>query len=313
VLKHEHRVEGDMFAGIIASGSKLGITSGRNLSDSDVDSLEVETSTRCLSERGRFGAGNLSEGIAEYREALGTFGSLGKGLNSLMSGSVFRKAKGVSDLYLLYRYGIKPVLSDIQGVIDGLEEVVMERRETTRASGKLSAASESTFQKYHDNIRTDYRLQIIDTVIVRAMSLDEVERTRLNNIGLNLKGILSLPWELTTLSFVADWMVNFGDYIGVLLPSLGYNQLGSCLVTERKVENVWTCLGSFEAAAYSVLRPVSGSLYASETEKIRGPLRTPSLVIKADFRLTTATRVGDAFSLAGSRLLNKIDSFWRRR
>jgi len=54
--------------------------------------------------------------------------------------------------------------------------------------------------------------------------------------------------------------------------------------------------------AYSITRPVSGSISSTSESKSRSRLGAPGLIIRSDFRFDKALRIADALALAAQRL-----------
>jgi hypothetical protein len=129
-----------------------------------------------------------------------------------------------------------------------------------------------------------------------------------NRLGFTAKGLVTLPWELLTLSFVVDWFVNVGDYLGALAPSPGWNQLGTILCVTEEIVNTVTALGDTEdTQLYSILSPVQGSATIKVTTEWRQAPYPPSLVVRPKFGLFDGgLRDADAFFLAGQKLSKLI-------
>jgi hypothetical protein len=144
------------------------------------------------------------------------------------------------------------------------------------------------------------------------MSLDEVDVSFANNLGLSTRGFLLLPWQLLSYSFVADWFANFSDYISASLPSFGYKQLGSCLVEERVIGNGYTLNYTNENPTnYTMNTAPNGTVGIISVTKRRTALEPAGLVIKNDFRFDKFTRLADALTLFSSRFggLAKLGPF----
>jgi hypothetical protein len=281
-------------------------------SSSDVQELQKEVSTRCLARRG-LSDSNLYESLAEIRSTLRLIRRPLDSLQRLLSRAERGRGRlgAAADVWLTYRYGVMPVVRDIGAVIQGLEKKVGEVRRTTRASGNLTRFQNDTLTLSYGTpaYTLTYGVQKTDEVVVRAMSLDEYMVDLYANIGFSTKGLVTLPWELIPYSFVADWFVNFGDFLNALVPLPGVKQLGSCLTTSRIVTNVWSPI-SVVRPTYNILRQASGMCISRMTTKTRTQLLPPSLVVKSDFKFDDATRMADAVALIVQRM-NRV--FTQRR
>lgn len=200
--------------------------------------------TQTASNRGR-SSNNLWEDLAQFDQTVGML------RNPLKAWHTFNKrfSKGIdgfaaerfaADLWLQYQYGIKPLVSSIEGIVKGLDKPRKSTRQTYRGSAKLSENTNvvTTFNDF--NVHCDIRRVTTDTATLRGMSLDEFYADFGHNIGFTTKGFLTLPWELVRLSFVVDWFLNIGDFIGAHVPTPGFKQLGSCLVIERNITQTYT-------------------------------------------------------------------------
>jgi hypothetical protein len=276
-------------------------------SESDISALVVEASTKALNDRGRSDA-NLWETLAESNKALGTltgiFKSGTKVLDSQLKGHTFKAAKDGSSGYLAWRYGIKPIISDVHAVTEGLRRKVGRVRKVTRASKVFDHYDQKTLT-YTGNSAFDLDLhqQVFDRGSVKAVSVDEYVATMLNNIGFTSKGLLTLPWELVTASFVADWIANIGDLIGALAPTTDWTNLGSCVVVKRETWLTYTASSTRPKTGWQVYRPATGGftrrLYS--TRRIAGPL-TPGFTIRSDFKFWNGQRALDALTLLAQRV-----------
>jgi len=119
--------------------------------------------------------------------------------------------------------------------------------------------------------------------------------------------LLTLPWELIPYSFVVDWFVNIGDFIGAMSPSLGWTQLGSCHVLKReKVLQLAPLQTTPGSAVEAILKPATGSYKLTQTSVSRqAGLSAPGLVVKSDFRFSNLTRCLDAYSLLAQQVIKK--------
>jgi hypothetical protein len=279
------------------------------ITQSDIDRVATLVSTEVLSKRGRSDS-DLWESLAEYKQVLDLLGNpltklqgLSKRLlKSVEHGTTGRNlVKEVSAGHLLYRYGITPLMKDVENIVKSLSKVTGKQRKTSRAGERLYATSHHTGVIVpYGVLESSWSCETIDSMNIRGMSLDEVDLSFIGNLGFSLKSFLTLPYELTGYSFVADWFANMGDVIGAHAPSLGYNQLGSALTINR----VTTQSYSFDCAelpGYTLIGPCRGTVGVSRETKTRGKLYAPGLRLRSDFGFSGFTRTADAFALLASR------------
>lgn len=271
---------------------------------SDIEALLIEHETRVTSERSRSDH-DLWEALAEVDKSLSLLSGILRSLSgALTSRTLMGKAKELGKAYLMFRYGVQPLMKDAVGVIEGLEKKVGKIRKTTRSNGHIQqdssdAKTYSGAGWYTSTILAHYE----DSILVRVMSLDELNASSAFNVGFSLKSLITLPWELIPYSFVVDWFANIGDFLGSFAPNLNGRQLGSCIVVERK-QSVELSQGATSGInGWTMTAGGSGAFKNTITTRQRHvrPLRS-GLVVKSDFRFHNLTRCLDALSLIVVRL-----------
>jgi len=285
---------------------------------SELENMIDEASTKCHNARGRSDF-NIWETLAERRESYRLLSSYLKSAaraakslevraTSLPKGKLingrfyaFRPRKSRSgygsaenltqaglEAHLITEYGLKPLLSDVKGVMAGLGKSTGDVRRTIRGTVSDGRSKSTTAQV--DLIPSHVAAQRVslttEEIMVRAMSLDEWRVTSLENVGFSAKGLITLPWELITLSFVVDSFVNVGDYLGALVPTPGVTQLGACIVYSHTRSLTNTISGASPVGIAVVNSAPIGVKTGVEKLVVRVPgLRVPSLVIRSDFGL----------------------------
>jgi hypothetical protein len=298
-----------IFCNSFGQGNGL-LSTYKLISDVDVNSMYQEVSTKCLSKRGE-SSSNLFESIAEIRSTLGLMRRPFNSFNKMLSkaSSLRKRGVGASEAWLQTRYGVMPIIRDIGTISEGLKKKIGYQRQTTRSTGVLNRFSQlDGVISASPNPIYPYRKIMSDTNSCRAMSLDEYVVEASDNIGLATKGLITLPWELIPYSFVADWFVNFGDYLKALVPLPSIKSLGSCIVVRRDIQCKFLALaGVTPPTGYTTERSWSGEVNSRTYTKSRSAILAPGLVVKSDFRLTEAIRAGDAAAL----LLQKFNGVFR--
>lgn len=277
----------------------------RALSSGDVNRVITESATQMLSERGRGQSEmNLAESLAQIEKTLSLYQSIMDSAKKVLLGKrkVLARARAAGSAYLAIRYGLSPVVNDVAGVANGLTDFTGKVRTTTRGFASDSSTRVQTYNglNFGGAFYVDLDVVTVETVSVRSMSLDEYMATVAGNLSLNLKNLATLPWELLPYSFLVDWFANVGNYLGALVPAVGYHQLGSCYVVERKNVTTYTCgqasaPGGFTITAQSQL---GGSVVCGHTTKQRiNGTADSGLVWKSNFRFDQVTRIADAAAL----------------
>lgn len=296
IADHLYRIQHGLAVGDLARPEK-------SFDSSILNDLVTEAGTRVRSQRGRSKT-NLYESLAEVDRTLGILPGLLKSAQKVVKAGQrradrnSRRAVGAAESYLSYAYGIRPLISDISGVLSGVQKKMRRIRETSRSSTSHSYFETApwifTSATATWNMRTDHVL----TANVRAMSLDEYYADLGFNLGFSTKNLLTLPWELVPYSFVVDWFVNIGDVIGSLVPSPGFSQLGSCYVVDTSVDMMVHSVSQTASPSNTIVSQDIGYFHSTLREKTRRPgLPLPGVVLKSDFRFDNVSRVLEALSL----------------
>lgn len=119
----------------------------------------------------------------------------------------YGRLRSAASAYLAWLYGIRPLISDAQRIMDHWDEFTM------RPVGKplYAEVRDSEFQ-----LPAQYGFRYAGTVsrgvstgaYAHIINPDLVKFSRMG-----LTSPLSLAWELTTLSFVVDWFLHIGNFI----------------------------------------------------------------------------------------------------
>lgn len=278
----------------------------------EVDRLRGLAETACLAQRGKYGESNLYESLAEVDKTIGMLKDLFDRARRIQDIAFFGK-KGTSrrrqltneaaGQYLSTRYGFMPTVSDIFSILKALEKPLGRILKTTRCRERWSSKQTTQLPDINDSGHVGFkRTYTIDQdVVVTAISLDSTELTILKALGLSFKDLASLPWELVSLSFVADWVANIGDCISAIAPNIGTSNVGSCVVIE------WRCVEETALSGAYTLQPTQTVLMSSQLpppymrvitskQRIVG-LNGPRLQWRTDFKFDSVVRALDAIAL----------------
>lgn len=270
------------------------------ISQGEVGDMIAEVSTSVQSERGK-SSFNLWEDLAELDKSLALLhDSFKTGRGIILSAKNRKRVKHASDAWLMWRYGIRPIIQDVAGILEGLKAKTGHRRFTSRGQMSRTRYSNKVYPYSDANLTGDVYEFVSDEVVVRGMSIDEADVESSFFLGLGFKNLITLPWELVKFSFVLDWFVNVGDVIGAMAPALGFKQMGSCITVKRH-RSIAFGVGGFSSKTTSpwncTMLP-SGSYRYDNFSWNRSPgLPSATLKVKEDFRLTNLTRALDAYTL----------------
>jgi hypothetical protein len=139
-----------------------------------------------------------------------------------------------SNLWLQYRYGIRPLVSSVNSIVKEVGQFRKKKRSTYRGKYTLSRSSGLSYPLVDFKTTSQVQETRSDEIEIRAGILLE-ELVELHTaLGVDASGMLSLPWELVPFSFVADWFINVGDFIQGIMPSLTKSPLATWYVVRRK-------------------------------------------------------------------------------
>lgn len=154
-------------------------------------------------------------------------------------------AKAASDAWLEFRYGFMPLcytIQDIMKVVDEMAEPFLSEKilsskstlsnEVSRESGDLTSSVGHIHYTYQQEFST------VGKVSTSIQYRLDNELSLMDKLGLTPRHLPELAWELTRLSFVVDWFVEIGPWLGTYLRfQPGVTVLGNTVgyKTEQKV------------------------------------------------------------------------------
>lgn len=278
--------------------------------------LQKQVTTRALAERGRFGA-NLIESLAEMDQV---WSMLHRPLENILQysrtfdkrrrkGSKVRRgvnragdfAQFANSEWLRYRYGIRPLLDDLNSVWGLLaraygQEPILYR---TKSHGSISRPDVQKSSLSLGVLTVQFEQRNVHSFSVRVTLVDRLKRTPFKDLGFTLKNLIGLPWELTRLSFVADWFVNIGDVIYANVPDVDLEYMGGVCTTLDTRDATFVPTGTSCTSAYKLSGQVADSKHWVYSVKDRTKVlpSNSDVVVMSDFRLDHFTRAADAFAL----------------
>lgn len=209
----------------------------------------------------------------------------------------------LSETWLSYRYGVMPLVYELQGYVKALQGDSKRTRETTRGKQATSSSKSWLYKPTSSmvkTIRVDWNASWTDSY--RATCVYEFMDDLQARLGLRLADVPTAVHELTRLSFVADWFVNLGEFISSLTLAARANVLLQC-VSRRldfDVAVYYSESGSVEdPRAYSVCQ-ADGSgakVLFSYTRKERRPYQTNDVGQLSSRVQLNAKRLADAAAL----------------
>lgn len=255
---------------------------------------------------------NLAQALAERRQTISMFAQtatrLAKAFVSLKRGNIGSAVKSIfpttkkklADDTLMVQFGVKPLLSDLDGVAKHLAvpeditfDIIVQRTE------KIPVTRLDT-RNIVFNFKGRSTVDLSGSVTVRYKV-----RCRVNSISrefdrLGFTNLSSLAWELAPYSFVADWFIPIGNYLNTMDAFSGVTIVSAHKTTFVKQLTSCVCVwGGYDANGYYWTSGTSGwqveKIYC--TREIINPNSFPKLPYP-DFKdpVTTA-HIVDAIAL----------------
>lgn len=151
------------------------------------------------------------------------------------------KGKDIADIWLSLQYGWKPLLKDVADILDGAHKRELSTPVVFRASSrtKRSGLSDSSwtlspvFGKQVGNREADG--------VVKYMCRVRPDATLAEPAALGFTDPLTVLWEVTPWSFVIDWFLPVGRYLGQLTADHGWYFIDGCRTRFLKNnEHMWS-------------------------------------------------------------------------
>jgi len=142
--------------------------------------------------------------------------------------------RDASNLFLEWRYGWSPLVSDVVSGVELIQTGFRDKSLLFKASRTITDYLDpASFTAYDSSLITEgeagqsSRVELWGRVKSNASILG----------ALGLVNPLSLAWELTTLSFVVDWLIPIGDWLQSLTATIGIE-----FITGHRTDVTWANL-----------------------------------------------------------------------
>lgn len=270
--------------------------------------------------------------LAEFHQTVNMIGKYAFALNSRFAGlrdlayNFWRNPKGMSreaglalaGEYLSLRYGVMPLVYDIQGVVNALSASSKRQRITARGTSAWTGNTIRSFSIAPYSIYPGVNLssQTAVTGKFRAGCLYEPILDSLQTrLGLHPSVLPEVFFELTKLSFVADWFFDLSETIRALRADVHGKIIGGWITEEVSSETIHSV--SWGADSQNIVKvggvnkttnwrygdqPKGATAYAFFTSRTRTPVgnvsvKTPTLRVQLN-----NLRIADALALLATTL-----------
>jgi len=306
---------------ISTNGTRKTLSFSSLITDAEIASAIGTAATQAWANSAGHQAGILQD-IAEMRQTLSMFtrplnaiqpllkamkSSQGKGVLKKLSDGGKASASSARNLWLQYRYGIRPLVSSVNGILLALKQPKGVHRQTYRGNYSVKRISSTPGSFPAWEVSFSYTDNHTDTLYVRTGLVMEEAISLSTSLGVDAGSMLALPWELVPLSFVADWFLNVGSFLESLAPALTKDPLASWVVTKRVQTRSWNVTGTtaLNASLWSVVRSVVETRFAEKITTSRRPgIPFPTLRLKPQSlgKVFSDLRGVDAFALAAQQM-----------
>jgi hypothetical protein len=209
------------------------------------------------------------------------------------------QAEAVAQQWLEYRYGIIPLMMDIEGVLKALRPRT-NKRFTSRAQRVLPTFTTTIDTPASSFYLHDLRTKITEDVTIRAGVYYEHFGTMDERFGMSISDIPSAMWELIPYSFVVDWFLNIGSYIDAMTPRAGSRDLAAWY-TVKRIHKIERSMINFRLPSsmsdYNLTTSPSGSDLVVFETTTRTPVTRDAIGLSATYNLSNV-HVADAIALA---------------
>lgn len=156
----------------------------------------------------------------------------------------------VADKWLEYRYAITPLALQLEEIVQLLVEERSEKLETQ--SGFVENIDELTVDTVTRDLTSCklYAKHDVQAIVRGACKLYPSAMRQETDYGFTPWDAISAAWEITRLSFVIDWFVNVGLWIGAHRP-------GGAVIRYQSNTSVISVREMFDVSRYEVYQPYS--------------------------------------------------------
>lgn len=203
-----------------------------------------------------------------------------------------------SNLWLEYRYAIRPLISDMQNACNALNAIIESKRATARGHEYTSGKREEYVNRVFDNgvthFETRTKISEEESIRARAGVLFEIEERVVSLLTIfGLDQPIESMYELIPFSFILDWFFSIGDLLQSWFKSSGLSVLTSWVsldyvYTRTEKLTSFTLRGATSSWVFNLKEVTLGSSHQTVHCKRRLPNPAIPLLPRCDVKLSLA-------------------------
>lgn len=229
--------------------------------------------------------------------------------------------KEVAGKHLAWRWGIKPMISDLRKMMDFVGKAERRRQElkSLKANGTLNRSVKvdnstdkeilndqplwsqgasvrgfrTTITKRRVWVSVKWKASDPASIPDPTPGFDEAWKSVM---GFNAHGAVATAWELLPWSWLIDWFAGIGDLIAAKNNAIGVTPTSTCVMCETRTVSYFTLTYCTPGVA------VSGDIGGYRVTKRRTPCATPSPINLSFLPLLEA----DKWSILGSLAIQRV-------
>lgn len=173
---------------------------------------------------------NLLQALAERNQTArllkDSVARLAKAIALMRSGRLSQAAKAffpknskeLSQDWLAFQYGIRPLISDIEGMAQTLATGVVGQFDVvSTATETVTSIAPRDTGSTRDYIYCDWKTTVTTTVTVRYKTRVKIKSEGMRSLAeMGFTNLPTIAWELTPWSFIVDWFLPIGKWINSL-------------------------------------------------------------------------------------------------
>lgn len=188
-------------------------------------------------------------------------------------------SQAAADAWLEYRYGWKPLLMDIEAIMNKIAEQreTLTRRLVFRASESVEKSISSAFTNrqlpgdfYYLRANGSYtctkKVRASAGMICEVKPLKPLE-TFYKMFGLRAHDLPRTAWNVIPFSFVVDWFINVDEWLSAITPEPNIMVLGSWVTSVEEASTILNA-GTITGNYYATKPPLTGSYSERVTKRV---------------------------------------------